>query len=295
MEKIKILLDTDIGNDIDDAVCLAYLLTEPRCDLLGITTVSGEADRRAMMADAMCRQAGREIPIHVGLDEPLAVPNIQPIAKQAVKLECWPHATSFQRDAIAFMADTIQKHPGEITLLGIGPMTNLATLFTEYPEVGPMLRGLVLMLGAFFEGGKTLRPQGEWNSRCDPKAAEIVLQAANIPVLRAVGLDVTRQVVYNRAQMYAAFTAPIFRMATDFAEVWFAKQEISCMHDPLTAMGIFHEGLMTYKRGRVTVDASMPESCVLNFEENAEGSLEAAYEVRVDRFKELLLERAGQA
>lgn len=63
----KVLLDTDIGTDIDDAVALAYLLSQERCDLMGITTVTGEPQRRAEMASAMCRHVGRDdIPIHSG-------------------------------------------------------------------------------------------------------------------------------------------------------------------------------------------------------------------------------------
>ena len=60
---IKLLLDTDIGGDIDDAVCLAYLLAQPECELLGITTVSGEAEKRAMLASVLCKVAGKHIPI----------------------------------------------------------------------------------------------------------------------------------------------------------------------------------------------------------------------------------------
>jgi inosine-uridine nucleoside N-ribohydrolase len=59
---IKVLLDTDIGSDIDDAICLAYLLANPECKLLGITTVTAEADARASMASAMCKVAGKPIP-----------------------------------------------------------------------------------------------------------------------------------------------------------------------------------------------------------------------------------------
>ena len=55
----KILLDTDIGGDIDDAICLAYLLKEPQCELLGITTVCGESEKRAAIADAICQAAGK--------------------------------------------------------------------------------------------------------------------------------------------------------------------------------------------------------------------------------------------
>jgi len=65
----RILLDTDIGSDFDDALCLAYLLANPDCELLGITTVTGEGQRRAEMASALCEAAGRRIPIHVGREE----------------------------------------------------------------------------------------------------------------------------------------------------------------------------------------------------------------------------------
>ena len=64
----KILLDTDIGGDIDDAICLAYLLKEPNCELLGITTVCGDAEVRASVADAICKAAGKAVPIVAGYD-----------------------------------------------------------------------------------------------------------------------------------------------------------------------------------------------------------------------------------
>ena len=63
----KIILDTDIGGDIDDAICLAYLLKEPNCDLLGISVVCGEPEKRAAVADAICKAAGRTVPIVAGL------------------------------------------------------------------------------------------------------------------------------------------------------------------------------------------------------------------------------------
>src|SRR5271169_3398115 len=93
---IPILLDTDIGSDIDDAVCLAYLLRQPRCELLGITTVTGEAQKRAMLADAICRAAGRtDIPIHCGAEQPFLIPQQQPQAPQSVILADFPHRSEF--------------------------------------------------------------------------------------------------------------------------------------------------------------------------------------------------------
>src|SRR5512141_1204104 len=91
----KIILDTDIGTDIDDAVCLAYLLSQPRCDLLGITTVTGEAEKRAMLASALCRQAGKDVPIYPGAVRPLLLEQRQNHAQQAEALAPWSHQSGF--------------------------------------------------------------------------------------------------------------------------------------------------------------------------------------------------------
>src|SRR5512142_896306 len=101
----KILLDTDIGTDVDDAVCLAYLLAQPECELLGITTVTGEAEKRASLASAVCLHAKRpDIPIYPGAEEPLTGVQGQPKAQQALALAHWPHRTDFPRDqAVDFM------------------------------------------------------------------------------------------------------------------------------------------------------------------------------------------------
>ncbi|MBM4082680.1 MAG: nucleoside hydrolase, partial [Planctomycetes bacterium] len=82
----KVILDTDIGSDIDDAVCLAYLLAQPECELLGITTVTGEADKRAMMASALCKVAGKSVPIFPGVEKPLLIQLKQRQAPQAAAL-----------------------------------------------------------------------------------------------------------------------------------------------------------------------------------------------------------------
>ncbi|BCB88068.1 nucleoside hydrolase [Phytohabitans suffuscus] len=126
----RILLDTDIGSDIDDAVCLAYLLAQPACDLLGITTVTGEATKRAMLASALCRVAGADVPIRPGAEDTLdGRPSPQALAHQADRVAGWPHETEFpEGDAVDFLARTIRAHPGEVTLLTIGPLTNAALL-----------------------------------------------------------------------------------------------------------------------------------------------------------------------
>ena len=101
---IKIILDTDIGSDIDDAVCLAYLLAQPKCELLGITTVTGEADKRAMLASVLCKVAGKRVPIFLGTEEPLLVSQKQKQAPQAAALRKWDHDKEFpQGQSIEFL------------------------------------------------------------------------------------------------------------------------------------------------------------------------------------------------
>src|SRR5512146_363614 len=101
---VKILLDTDIGSDIDDAVCLAWLLANPDCELLGITTVTGEPVKRAMIASALCKIAGKNIPIHPGSANPILIPQLQIKAKQAKALNSYPHRKEFPSgEAVEFL------------------------------------------------------------------------------------------------------------------------------------------------------------------------------------------------
>ncbi len=186
-DRIPVLLDTDIGSDIDDAVCLAYLLAEPRCELVGITTVTGQPAERAMLADAICRAAGRDdVPVYSGCPEPVLYEQRQPKAPQAEVLPRWEHRDDFEPcAAVEFLRRTIRERPGEITLLTIGPLTNAGLLFALDPETAGMLKALVMMGGHLLRGrAASGTPAG------DPIASQIVFSAA-VPRLVAYGLDVT--------------------------------------------------------------------------------------------------------
>lgn len=250
----KILLDTDIGTDVDDAVCLAYLLAHPDCELLGITTVTGQPERRAALASVLCQAAGQAIPIFPGAEHPLRVTPRQPVAQQAVVLPRWPHQSNFQAGhAVEFMRRTIHAHPGEVVLLAIGPLTNVAQLFQAHPETAGLLAGLVLM-GGIFDAASPAYLHGEWNILCDPHAADVVYRA---PVRghRSVGLDVTHQVAAPAHEIRRRFTTPLLQPVLDMAEVWFKQfNPFITFHDPLTAATVFDASLCTYAAGRVTVD-----------------------------------------
>lgn len=282
---MKLLLDTDIGSDIDDAVCLAYLLAQPECELLGITTVSGEPEKRAMLASALCKVAGKEPPILPGAAQPLLVAARQTSASQSAALERWPHETHFpDGHAIGLMREMIRKHPGEVTLLAIGPMTNVALLFAMDPEIPHLLKDLYMMIGAFNTPGSASGLHNEWNALNDPHAAAIVYQAI-APVHRSVGLDVTLQVQMEAGEVRQRFQTPLLRPVLDMAEVWFSFRPEITFHDPLAAAAIFDPAICTFTRGDVEVELlSTHLAGVTHFAANPSGRHEVATGVDRDRF-----------
>lgn len=250
---IKIILDTDIGSDIDDALCLAYLLAQPKCELLGITTVTGEADKRAMLASVLCKVAGKHVPIFPGSEEPLLVPQRQKQAPQAAALPKWEHDQEFPRgQAIEFLRRTIREYPGEVILLAIGPLTNIGLLFRVDTEIPSLLKGLVMMCGVFTKRLAGVSPL-EWNALGDPHATAIVYQAAT-GIHRSIGLDVTCQVTMNAKQVREKLHSDLHQPVLDFAEVWFRQRDIITFHDPLAATTVFDDQICVFKKGTVAVE-----------------------------------------
>jgi len=246
----KILLDTDIGSDIDDAVALAYLLSNPACELLGITTVTGEAKERAMLASALCGAAGKDIPIYPGAEEPLLIPQAQPLSPQARALGNWDHRTEFpDGQAVEFMRRTIREHPGEVTLLTIGPLTNVALLFRADPEAARLLKRIVSMCGAYTNRFANTA-MVEWNAVVDPHAAAIVYKSGAV-LHRSVGIEVTSRVTMTSAEVRKRFTAGVLKTVLDFCEVWFEERSVLTFHDPLAAVTIFHDDVCAFERGTV--------------------------------------------
>jgi purine nucleosidase len=286
---VKVILDTDIGSDIDDAVCLAYLLAQPRCELLGVTTVSGRPVDRARLVSAMCMHAGRDdIPILPGIDRPLLGPQLQPDVPQLRALGDWPHRTDFaEGSAIEWMRRTIRDQPGEVTLLGIGPLTNIAALFTLDPEIPSMLASLVLMAGSVNAraGWDSTSPMREWNVRCDPHAAQIVYRSRPAD-FRCFGLDVTLEVQLPAAEVRERFSLARLGPVLDFADSWSASTDRPMyFHDPLAAAAIFAPQIVSMRRGRIEVEMSSPALSGLTlWTADPDGPLEMGYAVDATAF-----------
>jgi inosine-uridine nucleoside N-ribohydrolase len=283
-QRLSVLLDTDIGTDIDDAVCLAYLLANPACDLLGITTVTGDTVKRASMASVLCKIAGKSIPIHPGRRECLLTEQKQPHVPQAAVLDRWAHDTDFSKgEAVEFMRQAIRSRPGEVVLFGIGPMTNIAALFAADEEIPSLLKGLVLMCGHF----QGTAPHAEWNALVDPFATAITYRARP-PYHRSVGLDVTLKVTLPADEVRQKFQTPLLRPVLDFAEVWFQHAKTITFHDPLAATTMFDDTICAFERGRVAVELKSDHAPGLTFwyPNDPAGHHEIATTVNAPRFFE---------
>lgn len=285
---IKVFLDTDIGSDIDDAVALAYLLRQSRCELLGITTVTGQATERARLASTLCHAAGVNIPIVAGHETPLRIKQRQVTAPQAEKLAATDGSEfkqpSAQRDAIEFMRDTIRQNPGEVVLLAVGPLTNLAHLFQLDPELPGLLKRLVIMAGKYSDYPTPWGPT-EWNAIVDPHATDIVFRAA-AEKITAFGLDITWQVSMTPQEVQTRFaTDPLLKIVRTWSDVWFRERELLHFHDPLAAAAIFAPGICEYHRGDVNIELGTVETAgITHFKPRNNGPLTIANAVAPDLF-----------
>jgi purine nucleosidase len=281
---VPVLLDTDIGSDIDDAVALAYLLAHPDAELVGITTVTGNTEERAACARALCNAANADVPIHAGLSGPLLDGPGQPNVPQYASIAAaTPAAPTGNRDAVEFMRETIRARPGDIELLTIGPLTNVALLFALDPEVPHLLRGMTSMAGWYFADRPTVV---EWNIVVDPVAAALAFRHA--PRRHTcIGIDVTLGLRLDRATVEDRFArTALLRIVLDMAEFFFRETDHITFHDPLAAAVVFEPSLCTFETGEVMIDVASDAttSSVTKFTPNSAGNARAAARVDGDAF-----------
>lgn len=306
----KVLLDFDIGTEIDDAIALAYLLANPVCELVGITTSCGESIKRAEMASVLCRAAGKKVPIHAGCERPLLIPQMETTAPQAAILPHYEHDTGFAPNtAIPFMQKVIRENPGEVTLLAVAPMTNLGLLFAMDPELPELLDGLYLLCGSPTHQRhdvvteslsamerddfiRVLASQGilENNSIVDPHATSIVYRARCRNFVN-IGNNVSSRVVMTPEEAERRFRHPIMQVVMSIAREWFKDEPRVSFHDPLAAVCIFNDDVCSYKRGYMdcVLDSRLLGGMTI-FREDPAGPHQVAWDVDGDKFSEHLFE-----
>jgi purine nucleosidase len=203
---LPLILDVDTG--IDDSLALLYAAASPDADLIAATCVSGniEAEQVGINTRAVLELAGRtDVEVAMGRQVPLVRPlettpeTHGPQGLGHAELPP-PSRPLSERHAVDLILDEARRRPGEITLVTLGPLTNLALAVLREPALPRLLKGYALMGGAFGVSGNTT-PTTEWNVHCDPEAAKIVFRAwaeamaadPSIPRPLALGLDVTEQ------------------------------------------------------------------------------------------------------
>lgn len=254
-DPIPIILDTDIGSDIDDALALALVVASPELDLQAVTTCAGAADDRAWMVCRFLTQVGiKTTPVAIGkagtnndgLDwqiqyrrHPAAIFNrtLKPVKESAVEL----------------IYRKLKENPGKITIVCIGPLTNVAQLLQDHADAKPWIKRLVIMGGSIragYEGKK--QPEPEWNIKTDIAAAKKVF-AAGVPITLAP-LDVTAHLELKKEQRERLFSArtPLTWQVQNLYELW--DKETPILFDPVAIALAFDEKHCKFKEANVEVD-----------------------------------------
>jgi len=179
----KVILDTDIGDDIDDAYALGLVLSSPELKLLGVTTALGDTALRArLVRGILCETGEQTIPVVAGIATKAASR-----FSQASWASRFPPAAEPDMDAVAWMAKTIRQNPGQITLIAIAPMSNVGALIERDPEAFHLLKRVVLMGGSIRRGYGDMGyapdsgPTAEYNIRMDVPGSQ-KLFTSGVPI-----------------------------------------------------------------------------------------------------------------
>ncbi len=254
MKEYEIILDTDIGDDIDDAYALALLMAE-NAKLLGVTTVYRNAVQRAKIAAKLIGLWQRNIPVYAGESYPEKqplfrfdksdngnepnIPHYIPEEMESAEIE--------SENAVDFILSALRARPHEITVLAIGPFTNLAAAIKKDKAAFLLAKEVVIM------GGDYTESVAEWNVLCDPEAAAVLFSSG--VKIRAVGVDVTQRCTFSPETLayLRSLKNPKNKLLLRMTEIWIAHNAERgvppTMHDPLTAESLFHKNLVQFQTG----------------------------------------------
>lgn len=262
----KIIIDTDPGQD--DAVAILLALASPELQVLGITVVAGNVPLPLTLRNTcqIVELSGRDdVPVHAGCDRPLVRPlvtaeNVHGTSGLDGIVLPEPALRPQPGHAVDFIIDTLRSEPaGSVTLVPIGPLTNVATAFRRAPDIVSRVQQIVLMGGAYFEVGN-VTPAAEFNVYVDPEAASEVF-ASGIPLV-VVPLDATHQALTSRdwiegMRALPGRCGPAVASWTDFFER-FDKEKYGSqgapLHDPCTIAWLLRPDLFTGRQINVEIE-----------------------------------------
>jgi len=258
----KIVIDTDIGSDIDDALALAFAVLRPELEVKAITTVYGRTDLRARLAQKLLKIMGREdVPVAPGhrlplepIDEETRTRLDRQVPSQCTFVtedEALPPFAS--EDAVELMANAIEQAPGEVGVVTIGALTNLAALLRDRPEIRQKIPFVCAM------GGELNLNRAEYNIKCDPEAARVVFESG-LPILLGTW-EITARVVMLPPQIdiVANVAAPLCEALSRLIDLWMphrGHKRGPVLYDVSAVLAAFDKKYFTLERKCVRVETN---------------------------------------
>jgi len=282
-EKTKIIFDTDLAGDIDDAFAHALVqLSGDRFEVLGITTCDGPTAERARVSCRMLWEAGQEnIPVAVGR----ATRQGSALPAQLAWGEGFDKYKPVQESAAEFIVRTLKKYPHQVTIISVGPVTNLADAIKLDPEAWKLVKAVYAMFGSFYMGyeGSPI-PSAEWNVVVDVPSAQTFM-TSGVPISLA-GLDVTTLVSFNesRRSQIAARGSVLTDAIMGLYSLWSSRHagRDPVLFDPVAVSMALGENFVQTRRAHVrvtdegytVVDESRPANCAIGMSIDTEGFLD---------------------
>ena len=265
----KIIIDTDPGQD--DAVAILLALASPEeLDVLGIVAVAGNVPLPLTQKNAriVCELARKtNVPVFAGCDAPMV--------RKLVTAEHVHGKTGLdgpqladptmplqERHGVDFIIETLRHEPaGSVTLVPVGPLTNIGTAFRKAPDIIDRVAEIVLMGGAYFEVGN-ITPAAEFNIYVDPEAADIVMKSG--VKLTVMPLDVTHKALTTRPRVdaFRALGTEVGRMVAEWTDFFerFDKEKYGSegapLHDPCTIAYLLEPDMFSGRHINVVVETS---------------------------------------
>lgn len=307
MSPARVIIDTDPG--IDDALAVLLALASPELQVEALTTVHGNTDvvqatSNALSVLALGGHPG--VPVAVGADRPLVKPLLTARDTHGDKGMGYatlpsPARSPGEPHAVDLLVERVLAHPGEITVVALGPLTNLALALRLHPDLAGAIPRLVVMGGAIRAGGNTT-PLAEFNTYCDPHATHIVLHSG-IPVT-LVPLDATYQVVLTPRHLDTLLRvdSPVTRFVADSTRYYmdyhrrYQSIDGCALNDPLALALTFAPDLVGIESHPVDVDLSSGPSLGKTYADfyridRDQPTVDIAFQVDTAAFLDLFIER----
>ena len=259
-KRMKVIIDTDIGDDIDDAFALLYAM-KLGFDIIGITTVFRNTLQRAKMTKKLLSDYGcgyESVKVYAGCGTPLASEDME-----YPTLPCYtPEAEEYEPDgtdeneAIDFLIESARKYGKDLTVIALGPFTNMAKAAMRDPDAMNSVSRTVIMGGAFY------KQYADWNVACDPEAAKIFFES--VKNIHAMGADVTHKLMitekddaliegYSKDNKAATYAKEMYKL-------WKrdSGKKLGVLHDPLAIYYAFDSSVTLMERACVEVITDGP-------------------------------------